>query len=460
MLSRRNFTKRSLASFLLTALPSVVFAKNKIINYKLSAEKSNFNFDKNFTSDLWLYNHENPGPLLKANKGDILKVNFTNNLDEPTSIHWHGIKNINKMDGVPYLTQDPVQPGETFSYEFPLNQSGTYWYHAHFESWKQVAKGLYGPLVVNDKTDNLIEDDIVILADDWRLNKKYQIDEKSFGSLMDWSHAGRVGNWLTMNGKKSPQYSIRANSLARLRFINASNARILKFGSSLKNNNIIAVDGVTVKPMLVKDFTLAPGQRIDLLINTVDLLKVDFFEISHTKQLKAFTLNVTKANNKTKDIANINFKSNWILPKLDNAKTISIRMQGGAMGNLSKANLDGVEKNFRTLATEDKKLWAFNKDIGSYEYLLATVKLNQVVILDVWNDTRWPHSMHLHGNHFFVKSKEFKDNSDYILRDTYLMQAGEKAKLIFLADNPGKWLFHCHMLEHAASGMISYIDVA
>ena len=460
MLSRRNFTKRSLASFLLTALPSVVFAKNKIINYKLSAEKSNFNFDKNFTSDLWLYNHENPGPLLKANKGDILKVNFTNNLDEPTSIHWHGIKNINKMDGVPYLTQDPVQPGETFSYEFPVNQSGTYWYHAHFESWKQVAKGLYGPLVVNDKTDNLIEDDIVILADDWRLNKKYQIDEKSFGSLMDWSHAGRVGNWLTMNGKKSPQYSIKANSLARLRFINASNARILKFGSSLKNNNIIAVDGVTVKPMLVKDFTLAPGQRIDLLINTVDLLKVDFFEISHTKQLKAFTLNVTKANNKTKDIANINFKSNWILPKLDNAKTISIRMQGGAMGNLSKANLDGVEKNFRTLATEDKKLWAFNKDIGSYEYLLATVKLNQVVILDVWNDTRWPHSMHLHGNHFFVKSKEFKDNSDYISRDTYLMQAGEKAKLIFLADNPGKWLFHCHMLEHAASGMISYIDVA
>jgi FtsP/CotA-like multicopper oxidase with cupredoxin domain len=363
------------------------------------------------------------------------------------------------MDGVPYLTQDPIQPGETFIYEFPLNHSGTYWYHAHMDSWKQVAKGLYGPLVVNDKTDDLIEDDIVILADDWRLDKNYEIDEKSFGSLMDWSHAGRVGNWLTINGEKSPQYSIKANSRARLRFINASNARILKFGSSLKNNNIIAIDGVTVNPMLVKNFTLAPGQRIDLLINTIDLLKVDFFEISHTKKLKAFTLNVTKANNKTKDIANINFKSNWILPKLDNAKTISIRMQGGAMGNLSKANLDGVEKDFRTLATEDKKLWAFNKEIGSYEYLLAKVKLNQVVILDVWNDTRWPHSMHLHGNHFFVKSQEFKGNNDFILRDTYLMQAGEIAKLIFLADNPGKWLFHCHMLEHAASGMVSYIDV-
>ena len=459
MTSRRQFLKILPYSFLLTACKPFEFSDNKVVKYKLEANKSTFNFNEKFKANLFLYNNENPGPLLKANVGDTLKIDFKNNLDQPTSIHWHGIKNINKMDGVPYLTQDPIQPGETFSYEFPVNQSGTYWYHAHFESWKQVAKGLYGPLVVNDETDDFIEDDIVILADDWRLNKKYQIDEKSFGSLMDWSHAGRVGNWLTINGKKSPQYSIKENSIARLRFINASNARILKFGSSLKNNNIIAIDGFAINPMSVKDFTLAPGQRIDLLINTLDLLKVDFFEISYTKQLKVFTLNVTKADNKTTDITNINFASNWILPKSDNAKTISIRMQGGAMGNLSKANLDGVEKDFRTLATEDKKLWAFNKAIGSYEYLLATVKLNQVVIIDVWNDTRWPHSMHLHGNHFFVKSQEFKGNNDYILRDTYLMQAGEKAKLIFVADNPGKWLFHCHMLEHAASGMVSYIDV-
>ena len=241
MTSRRQFLKILPYSFLLTACKPLVFDTKKVVKYKLAANKTSFNFNEKFKANLLLYNNTNPGPLLKANVGDILKIDFKNNLDQPTSIHWHGIKNINKMDGVPYLTQDPVQPGETFSYEFPVNQSGTYWYHAHFESWKQVAKGLYGPLVVNDKTDDLIEDDIVILADDWRLNKKYQIDEKSFGSLMDWSHAGRVGNWLTINGKKSPEYSIKANSRARLRFINASNARILKFGSSLKNNNIIDI---------------------------------------------------------------------------------------------------------------------------------------------------------------------------------------------------------------------------
>ena len=134
-------------------------------------------------------------------------------------------------------------------------------------------------------------------------------------------------------------------------------------------------------------------------------------------------------------------------------------MQGGAMGNLAKAEFGGVEKDFRTLATEDKKLWAFNKEVGSYDYLLAKVKTNEVVVFDLWNDTRWPHSMHLHGNHFFVKSKEFKGLDDYLLRDTYLMQPGEKSKFIVLADNPGKWLFHCHMLEHAASGMVGYLEV-
>ena len=96
-------------------------------------------------------------------------------------------------------------------------------------------------------------------------------------------------------------------------------------------------------------------------------------------------------------------------------------MQGGAMGNLTKAKIDGVEKDFRSLAIEDKKLWAFNKEIGNYEKLLANVKKNDVVILNVWNDTRWPHSMHLHGHHFFVNSKEFTNYNNYLLRDTYLI---------------------------------------
>ena len=101
------------------------------------------------------------------------------------------------MDGVPYKTQYPVQPGETYIYEFPVKNAGTFWYHAHFQTWKQISKGLYEPLIVKNRLDEQFDNDLIILADDWRLNKNYQIDEKSFESLHDWLHAGRIGNWLT-----------------------------------------------------------------------------------------------------------------------------------------------------------------------------------------------------------------------------------------------------------------------
>ena len=459
MVSRREFLNFSAATIALTALPSQIQSKQLIRNYRLTAGITPHLFDKKGISDsLWLYNKQTPGPLIEAKEDDVIRVEFVNNLDDATTIHWHGIKNINKMDGVPYLTQDPIQPGERFIYEFPVKHAGTFWYHAHVETWRQISKGLYGPLVVKNQVDEQFDNDIVILADDWRLNKNYQIDEKSFGSLHDWSHAGRIGNWLTINGKKFPEYSIK-DGYTRLRFINASNARVLTFGSTLSEIKIIAIDGMYVKPFLEDRFKLGPGQRIDLLIASNNLSKIEFFEISGKNSLSAFKMNVIQNNSNKVSKKQINFSSFQKMPNYKNPQILKIHMQGGAMGNLVKAKFEGVEKNFRTLAMEDKKFWAFNKEVGKYEHALANIKKGQVIILDVWNDTRWPHSMHLHGNHFFVQSKEFENLDTPILRDTYVMQPGEKSKFTYLADNPGKWLFHCHMLEHAASGMIGYIEV-
>ena len=251
MLSRREFLNFSAATIALTSLPNQIQSNQLIRNYKLTAEITPHLFDKKGVLDsLWLYNKQSPGPVIEAKENDIIRVEFVNNLDEASTIHWHGIKNINNMDGVPYLTQDPVQPGETYIYEFPVNNAGTFWYHAHFETWKQISKGLYGPLIVKNHLDKQFDNDIIILADDWRLNKNYQLDKKSLGSLHDWSHAGRIGNWLTINGKKFPEYSVNKNGYARLRFINASNARIISFSSSLNNIKIISIDGMSVKPFI------------------------------------------------------------------------------------------------------------------------------------------------------------------------------------------------------------------
>ena len=113
----------------------------------------------------------------------------------------------------------------------------------------------------------------------------------------------------------------------------------------------------------------------------------------------------------------------------------------------------------RWLALEKQKFWAFNGQVGGYEHLLADLNLGDTAILRVFNDSRWEHTMHLHGHHFWVKSKEFGKETRGVLRDTYLMAPRETADLVFIADNPGLWLFHCHALEHHAGGMGGVISI-
>ena len=139
-------------------------------------------------TDLLLYNSQSGAPHRPqiGNAGSCL----FNKLDMPTTIHWH--IDLNEMDGVPDLTQAAVDPGERFIYRFPLKDAGTFWYHAHNMAWQRCA-GLYGGLVVYDDDASAdAADDITLIADDWRLDADYAIDEASLGSLHDWSHAGRL----------------------------------------------------------------------------------------------------------------------------------------------------------------------------------------------------------------------------------------------------------------------------
>jgi len=112
----------------------------------------------------------------------------------------------------------------------------------------------------------------------------------------------------------------------------------------------------------------------------------------------------------------------------------------------------------RELAQTYKKAWAFNGTISDHHDHLAKIERGQVVSIEVWNDTRWRHAMHLHGHHFWIQTEDgtFLDGK----RDTYLFERGEKANLVFIADNPGLWLFHCHMLEHHAAGMAAVIEIS
>ena len=411
-------------------------------------------------ANLWLFNGMSPGPELRLRQGQQLELAVTNRLDEPTAIHWHGIRNVNAMDGVPYLTQPPIEPGETFHYSVPLDKAGTYWYHAHNRSWEQVARGLYGPLIIEGEEDPLVDHDLVMMLDDWRLDDAGQLHEASFGSLHDFSHAGRLGNWLTVNGRSDAEMAVRPGARVRLRLISATNARILKLDFAGLEVLLIAEDGRACLHQPVSGVRLGPGQRADLLF-TMDSPLFELREVSGGDAYPAGRLvadpDLGGAGRQKPPLVQPSLPA---MPDPADARVVPLHMQGGAMGNLAAASYQGEMLPLRELAQQHSKLWAFNGIVGDYAETLVEAQLGEVIMLDIFNDTAWPHAMHLHGHHFWVLADDPAVSLPSGMRDTWLIEPGKRASLVFVADNPGKWLFHCHMLEHAASGMVSVIEVS
>src|SRR5690606_12053344 len=199
-------------------------------------------------TDVWGYEGTVPGPQLRFRQGERLRIELENLLPQPTTVHWHGIRLPNAMDGVPYLTQAPVKAaGGRFLYEFALPDAGTFWYHPHLGSPEQVGRGLYGALIVEEPEPPAIDRDLVWILDDWRLDREARIVE-SFGNFMDASHAGRIGNTVTVNGRLRETFGLAAGERIRLRLVNAANARIFALDFQGHDPVVIALDGHPLTP--------------------------------------------------------------------------------------------------------------------------------------------------------------------------------------------------------------------
>lgn len=406
---------------------------------------------------IWGYGGNVPGPVIRVKRGGEVWVKFRNNLPQPSTIHWHGIRIDNTMDGVAHLTQMAVPPGETFDYRFTVPDAGTFWYHPHNLSWEQVARGLYGALIVDEDAPVDVDQDIIVIADDWRLDENGAIDEKSFGSLGDKSHAGRLGNILTINGKPSGTFSVRSGERVRLRLINTCNARILKLRFEELEPQIIALDGQAIVPRTLEHglISLAPAQRADLLIDMTGRPGATqaITEVS-SRRLVAATFEYEKEGSVTRTRSPLILPSNNLpAPKIAKARMIDLVMTGGAMGHVSEIKYKGKAYSMRELVQEHGMVWAFNGSAGMGEEPLFSARMGETIGVKMVNDTRWPHAMHFHGHHF----REAKENSPW--RDTLHMEPNETRTVYFVADNPGKWMIHCHMLEHQAGGMGTWFKV-
>lgn len=422
------------------------------------------------STEVWSYNELIPGPVLRIRQGQRVQVVAENKLDQGTTMHWHGIRLPNAMDGVPYVTQAPIAPGEKFIYDFVADDAGTFWYHPHTNSMEQVARGLSGPLIVEELNPPDVDRDELWVLDDWRLTRDGGI-HPSFNHPRDMSHAGRLGNVVTVNGWEMDDFRLRVGERIRLRIVNVANARI--FGLEFEDHApwLVALDGHPVRPKQFNDspLVLAPGMRADLIIDASGAkgkryAVVDgFYSRSRYKLLDLFYAGSAQIQATRKPPKQL--PPNPVPePNLSRAEQHSIVFEGGAMGGMREARMQGREFSIRDML-EHGMFWAINGEIyppmklGDSVDPLLSLKKDRSYVLSMQNKTAWPHPIHLHGHSFRVIRRNDKKIEDPPLRDEVLLMPRDKVDIAFVADNPGDWMFHCHILAHQKSGMMGVIRV-
>ena len=420
------------------------------------------------TTPVWSYNDRLPGPEVRVRQGDLLRVVVENGLPQETTVHWHGLRIPNAMDGVPYLTQPPIQPGDRFLYEFEVPDAGTFWYHPHVRSSEQQGRGLYGVLIVEEREPPRVDRDVTWVIDDWRLTEKATISE-TFDHPMDLSHSGRLGNVATLNGLDSSIFAVRAGERLRLRIVNTANARIFALRFSGHRPLVIALDGQPTTPHFAPEnrLVLPPAGRVDVILDMEgepgkSYSVIDDFYSQQSYQYLELVYDVAKPIRDSPLDAAAALTPNPIPePKVDEAQRHEVVLAGGAMGSMRSAILDGNSLGIRDLAQRGK-VWAMNGVVAHSPVMepLFEFREGSTQVLAIRNKTAFPHPMHLHGHSFRLLSRNGQPVLGNPWLDTVLLAAEEEVEIAFVADNPGDWLFHCHVLEHMQAGMSAVVRVA
>jgi FtsP/CotA-like multicopper oxidase with cupredoxin domain len=416
---------------------------------------------------VWAYNGTVPGPEIRVRQGERLRITLDNALPDETTLHCHGIRLPNAMDGVPHLTQHPIAPGGSFVYEFDVPDAGTYWYHPHVRSDEQVGRGLAGALIVEEREPIRVDREAVWVLADFRLERDAQIAQ-DFRNMHDMSHNGRVGNTVTINGRVPDTFAVRAGERVRVRLINAASARMFGLTFSDHRPVVIALDGHGVEPHEPADgrVVLAPGMRIDLIVDMAGkpgerFRVVDDFYRGLAYRLVDLVYGPEPLREKPLHTP-VALPPNAV-PEPDPAAAVrhEVVFNGGMMGQMMMRER-GIAGGGMMDMMHSGKIWFINgvAAVGHVMEPMLTLERGRSCVLAMVNETMWWHPMHLHGYAFRVLSRNGVPTPRREWQDTVLMAPRERVEIAFVADNPGDWMFHCHILEHQESGMMGVIRVA
>jgi len=421
-------------------------------------------------TDVWTYDGKVPGPTLRLRQGEPVRLVVENQLSEETTVHWHGIRLPNAMDGVPGLTQRPIAPGETFTYEFTPPDAGTFWYHPHVDSLQQVGRGLAGALIVEEAKPVAVDRDILWMLQDWRLTSDGQI-AAGFGNMMDATMSGRVGNVITINGAPPMHLPVKAGERVRLRLANAALARMMAVRFEGHRPVVLAIDGQPCDPHEPEDgrLVLAPAMRIDVVLDmqgepgkryaVID----DFYDgLSYTLTNLAYDAGPPLRAHPLDRPLDLP-RNPLPEPDLANAIRQEIVMQGGMMGGGKLSGMGGM-MGMATPGMDGGAVWAINGmsmtgDGTAGMTPLFTVKRGQSCLITMRNETAWWHPMHIHGFSPLVLTRNGVPVPHRRWQETVLMAPKDTIECAFVADNPGDWMLHCHVADHQMTGLMTVFRV-
>ena len=387
------------------------------VRFTLTAKTARVRLSSGKTIDALTFDGRLPGPELRVYRGDLVEVTLRNeNVEDGVSIHWHGVDVPNAEDGVAGVTQDAVLPGKSYTYRFRPDQTGTFWYHTHQVSADNVARGLYGPLVILPERSETRGFDFTVVAHNFS-----GVD--AFGM-----------------SDKPERRAVPPGTEVRLRLIN-SDSFTRRFVLSGTPFRVAAIDGVDVNgptPISGRRLELGAGGRYDVVFtmpeSPVRLGLVDS------------PVALTFSREGRVDLPPVSFDRSF---------------DPATYGEPRPSFVGPFDRSFDL--DIDSSLAFFDGDFG-YQWTVNggvfpdtpvySVREGDLVKMRIANDSGDVHPMHLHGHHMRVLSRDgvpVRGSPWWV--DTLNVQDGEEYEVAFRADNPGVWMLHCHILDHAAAGL-------
>jgi len=424
-----------------------------VVHVALVAAPAKMELREGVTSEVYAYNGRIPGPTLELTEGDHVTVRFKNELPEPTTVHWHGLSLPVDSDGSPL---DPVPPGEerVYSFTVPTGWAGTYWYHPHphQETTEQVAKGLYGAVIIRAPDDPLPDsypERLLVLSDNRILpDGTFDLTDPATPAGQVDHENGREGDLLFVNGEILPTLEIRSGEIQRWRIVNASASRVYRLSIPGQTFLQVGTDGGLFEhPVETDEVLIANAERVEVLVRGTG---------APGSEAVLETLPYDRYMPQTRP-------TDWDEPR----GLLTLRYEDGP-----PVTADPVPETMRPIPALDPANASATREIVFAQGMInnrlfdmnrvdVEAPLGATEIWEIHNVVGMDHPFHLHGFQFQILDRNGVPEPFRSWKDTVNVPKKETVRLIVrFADHPGKWMIHCHILDHEDQGMMGILQVS